>query len=130
MRYMASLHNKEMYHRTTMVPTYKRKYTDYLEIAVRKFVRCLFTEENGLSSSKFVNYKEIVDFLSVCQGVNLNVNTVSQLKRRPLLHGKLQDNDEVRLFADYIEDSGKFPNFDKDLFINGSMEVKGVAKLQ
>lgn len=123
-RAVAKIGKTEVYNKMAPVNTVSKKYGSYLEMAVRKFIRCLFTEEFNLCSESFKNYAEIVHFVKNHTGgkMTINAHTISLLKRRHVIHGALVEVKEVTDFINGVQQSGKFPNFDSFGFLNENMK--------
>jgi hypothetical protein len=56
--------NSTVYNEISRVETFRSTYNSYVEVAVRKFVRCLFTEEFGLEFAPLGSYKGVAEFIN------------------------------------------------------------------
>jgi hypothetical protein len=132
-RYVSRLNSKHIFNSDTSIQISKSKYNSVVEIAVRKFIRCLFSEEFGLTIKVFKGYKSVCEFINYynkcstiknIEDINIKPNTISAIKRRPLRHGPLPLSDIVKDFVDYVYNSSLFESFDKEGFMYNSMKVE------
>jgi hypothetical protein len=93
-------------------------YKSNLDVAVRSFVRGLFTESYNLNMNDFGSYKNLSNFINGFKGNILKDNTIASLKRRPLNKRSLLvgEDAEVLNFVKYIKEN--YPNFNDKLFLS------------
>lgn len=114
LRYISKLPINTEYHKNTS-PT-NLKYKNYLDVAVRTFIRGLFSNSYGLKSAQFNSYKDLINFVKEYkQDYNLTENIISQLKRRSVNRRKIVVTKEIVDFAEYVKN--RIPEFDKESFL-------------
>jgi len=86
-------------------------------MAVRTFIRGLFSKDYNLDMAEFANYNEVVDFVNNYDfSLRVTPNGVALLKRRPVNKRKIiMLYDSVKDFLTYIKT--KFPEFDDAGFL-------------
>lgn len=96
-------------------------YKDPLEIALKQFVRALYSDKLNLNSNEFKFYKDLCIWLNkfVCEGVsgyiNLNPNKVALIKNRGGYVSKsVPVTVDTKCFSNFVKT--KFPDFDESNF--------------
>lgn len=106
-----SLYNKKDSARVTF-------YKNNLDVAIRTFIRALFSKSYNLDINNFGSYKELIQFVKgFDKDCKLTENTIASLKRRPLNKRRLLVKDDVKVieFVKYLKD--QFPEFEDKLFL-------------
>lgn len=115
-RFVSKLPTQGKYNRTDVVRT--AVYKSNIDVAVRSFVRALFSKDYNLDVNNFGNYKELSIFVEgFDKTCKLNENTIASLKRRPLNKRKLFVSRDIKVvdFVAYVKT--KFPEFDDESFL-------------
>lgn len=122
-RFIGKKSHTKKYQRQLNVKVHTNRYKNVLDITIRNFIRCLLTNSLNLDCSVFKNYSEILEFVKVFDSkINLNTNTIAQLKRRSVKPKILYRDSISNAFIEYI--MLKFPEFDDIKFFNELKDSK------
>ena len=88
---------------------------DYLDMAVRSFLRALTQEKLNLTNP-FNNYKEIVDYVNKTFGFEITLNYIAIQKRRKFIPKVVPLNKQTKEIVEKIKIN--FPNFDENDFLS------------
>lgn len=121
LRFLGSFHRNALFNRITS-KSRGTKYKNTLEIAVRSFIKALFSKEPmfGLEEHKdiFNSYKEIIEFIhshEPCKRISLTPQSISNLKQRKILIKPVPRTPETEAFVEYVKT--KLVNFkDQNFF--------------
>jgi hypothetical protein len=114
LRYVGKIHKASVYHKNTSKTT-GNKYRSYEELAIRSFLKGLFSKEFNLDVKEFRGYNDIIDFI---KGYNKNykitASSLSNLKTRKGMIKAVPIREETVKFVEYVKK--RFSSFNTDNF--------------
>jgi len=87
---------------------------DYIDIAIRSFIRALLQNKLNLVNT-FSSYNELIDFIENTFDIKLKANYIANQKRRVFIPNMVPSNKQTLNVVDKIKD--KFPDFDVEQFL-------------
>jgi hypothetical protein len=93
--------------------TIKSGSKDYIDIALRSFIRALLQSKLNLINS-FNNYNELINFIDTTFKVKMKPSYIANQKRRAFIPNMVPYNNQTRGVVEKI--INKFPNFDTTKF--------------
>jgi hypothetical protein len=109
LRFFSTFHRTILYNKMTS-KSRDTKYKNTLEIAVRSFIKGLFSEQPlfGLEQhkSRFKSYKDLIEFIhnhEPCKRISLTPQSLSNLKNRKILIKPVPRTKETEEFIKYVK---------------------------
>ena len=118
-RYYGNISKQIIYQRNTSRGGSKTIYKNYLDMAIRNFLKGLLNNYYNLDCNVFSNYKDIVTYIydyvkDIDRDYRLTTNSLAQLKRRGVSIKNVIKTKETEGFVQYVKI--KFPYFDEKTF--------------
>jgi hypothetical protein len=94
------------------------KYKNYIELAVRNFIKMLLLDPNKLNiKNDFKNYNEIIDYLKkFYPKLKISKSSISHLKNRKVIEKSVPKTKETLEFVAFLKT--RFKNFHENNFFN------------